>query len=284
MQNTPTDEALRKSFWRDSMERGRRFMDRMMEYPVSESREPLASIEDAARKAGAEMVFSTSPIVDDIPRIFDIREGLIEPLMAASREMNERGWVLKIEDSFRTAEMQRRLARKPSIFDLILRKVVWESGDEHPDPALVMRRASTLVAQNPKVAGHMSGCALDISVLDRDTRAEIDRGRPYLEMSELTPMASPFVTPPALANRALITVLMEKHGFMAYPSEFWHYSQGDAFAEHLACTGSPARYAAVTRDPRDRSVEPVADLAAPLHSSEDIHREIAAAAARGRGR
>jgi zinc D-Ala-D-Ala dipeptidase len=266
------------------MEQGRRFMERMMEYPVLESREPLASIEDAARSAGVEMEFATSPIVDDIPRIFDIREGLIEPLMAVTREMNDRGWVLKIEDSFRTAEMQRKLARKASIFDLILGKVIWETGDLRPDPALVMRRASTLVAQYPKVAGHMAGCAIDISVFNRDTRAEIDRGAPYLEMSELTPMASPFVSPQALANRALITVLMEKHGFMAYPSEFWHYSQGDVFAEHLASTGAPGRYAAVTRNPRDRSIEPVADLTAPLHAPDDIRREIDAANARARSR
>jgi D-alanyl-D-alanine dipeptidase len=281
--HTRTDEALRIAFWRDSMEQGRRFMERMMEYPVRESHEPLASIEDAAASADVEMEFSASPIVDDIPRIFDIRESLIEPLIAVAREMNERGWLLKIEDSFRTAEMQRKLARKASIFDLILRKVMWETGAPNPDPALVMRRASTLVAQYPKVAGHMSGCAIDISVFDRDTRAEIDRGRPYLEMSELTPMASPFVSPEALRNRAMITVLMEKHGFMAYPSEFWHYSQGDVFAEHLASTGKPGRFAAVTRDPSNRSIEPVADLEAPLHAPEDIRLEIDNAHRRARG-
>src|ERR1019366_1134307 len=85
-----TDEALRISFWRDSMEQGHRFMERMMDYPVRESRQPLASIEDAARSMGVEMEFSASPIVDDTPRIFDIREGLIEPLIAAAREMNSR--------------------------------------------------------------------------------------------------------------------------------------------------------------------------------------------------
>src|SRR5947207_967296 len=109
--------------------------------------------------------------------------------------------------------MQRKLARRPGIFDLILLRVMWETGNQHPDPALVIRRASTLVAQYPKVAGHMAGCAIDISVFDRGTRAEIDRGGPYLEMSELTPMASPFAPPEALQNRALITALMEKHGF-----------------------------------------------------------------------
>jgi D-alanyl-D-alanine dipeptidase len=279
-----TDEALRISFWRDSMEQGHRFMERMMDYPVRESRQPLASIEDAARSMGVEMEFSASPIVDDTPRIFDIREGLIEPLIAAAREMNSRGWVLKIEDSFRTAEMQRKLARKASIFDLILRKVEWETGNLHPDPALVMRRASTLVAQYPKVAGHMSGCAIDISVLDRDTRTEVNRGGPYLELSELTPMASPFTPPEALQNRALITLLMEKHGFMAYPYEFWHYSQGDVFGESLRCTGMPGRYAAVNRDPLTGAIGPLANLMAPLNAPEDIREEIVRAHARMRAR
>jgi D-alanyl-D-alanine dipeptidase len=256
------------------MEQGRRFMERMMEYPVDECGEPLASIEDAARSAGVEMLFSTTPIVDDLPRIFEVRVGLIEPLMAVAREMNDRGLVLKIEDSFRTAAMQRKLARKASIFDHILQKVAWETGQTEPDVNLVTRRASTLVAQFPKVAGHMSGCAIDISVFDRDTRAELDRGKPYLEMSELTPMFSPFVSPDAIWNRAMITMLMEKHGFMAYPSEFWHYSLGDVFAEHLGRTGRPGRYAAVTRDERTGAIVPVDDLSAPLHAPDDIRREI----------
>ena len=282
MTNNPrTDEALRIAFWRDSMEQGRRFMEEMLGYPVRESGEPLASIQDAASAAGVEMQFSTSPIVDDMPRIHEIREGLIEPLLAAARELNERGWVLKIEDAFRTRAMQTQLARKPSIFDLILRKVRWESHPAEPDPALVMRRAATLVAQYPKVAGHMAGCAIDISVYDRTTGTEIDRGAPYLEMSELTPMASPFVSPQALANRHLITLLLEKHGFMAYPYEFWHFSQGDVFAEHLSRTGRPGRYAAVTRNATTGDVTPVTDLLVHLQSPDDMRRAIAAADARG---
>jgi hypothetical protein len=119
--------------------------------------------------------------------------------------------------------------------------------------------------------------------LERDTGAELDRGGPYLEMSELTPMASPFAPPDALRNRALITVIMEKHGFMAYPYEFWHYSQGDVFAESLRCTGKPGRYAAVNRDPGTRAIEPIVDLMAPLNAPEDIRAEIVRAHARMRG-
>ena len=280
---TKTDEALRVAYWRNSMDQGRRFMDRLLEYPVRDCGEPLASIRDAAGSAGVEMEFSTTPILGDVPRIYEVRSGLIEPLMAAAREMNDRGWVLKIEDGFRTRDVQRTVAHQPRIFDVILERVIWEVGGSEPDVDLVLRRFSTLCANAPKVAGHMSGCAIDISVLDRDTRAEVDRGGPYLEMSELTPMASPFTPPEALRNRALITVIMEKHGFVAYPYEFWHYSQGDVFAEFLRCTGKPGRYAAVNRDARTRAIEPIPDLMAPLNAPEDIRAEIVRAHARMRG-
>jgi D-alanyl-D-alanine dipeptidase len=277
---TRADEALRIAYWRSSMERGRRFMDRLLEYPVHDRIEPLASIENAARSAGVDMEFSTTPIVGDIPRIFELREGLIEPLMAAGREMNRGGWVLKIEDAFRSRDVQRTVAHQPSIFDVLLKRVSWEVGGREPEVELVLRRFSTLCANAPKVAGHMSGCAIDISVLDRDTRTEVDRGGRYLEISELMPMASPFAAPEALQHRALITMLMEKHGFIAYPYEFWHYSQGDVFAESLRCTGRPGRYAAVTRDARTGAIEPITDLMAPLNALEDIREEIVKA--RGR--
>lgn len=280
MKEAGADRAQRIAFWRDSMEQGRRFMMRMMEYPVVESAEPLASIQEAARRAGVAMQFSTTPIVDNLPRIFEVREALIEPLMAAARDMNERGWVLKIEDGFRTAEMQRKLALKPSIFDLILKRVVWEVGGREPEVDLVQRRVATLVANWPKVAGHMSGCAVDISVIDQVTGEEVDRGGPYLEMSELTPMASPFASAAALRHRVLITAIMEGNGFAAYPAEFWHYSQGDVFAEFLRCTGEPGRYGAVSRDDRSGAIEPVSDLMAPLNAPEDVRQQIAAAMTR----
>jgi D-alanyl-D-alanine dipeptidase len=272
----------RIAFWRESMELGHRFMRRMMEYPVEECGESLASIAGGATNAGIDMEFSDTPIVDSVPRIFEIREGLLEPLLSAAREMNDRGWVMKVEDGFRTARMQRGLAVKASVFDLILERAAWEAG--HPDPPLdlVQRRVSTLVANWPKVAGHMSGCAVDIAVLDRETRSEVDRGGPYLEMSERTPMWSPFVSAQALHNRAEITAIMERHGFAAYPAEFWHYSQGDVFAEQLRCTGIAGRYAAVTRDQRTGSIEPIAHLAEPLNSTEAILEQIELAKRRRR--
>jgi hypothetical protein len=123
----------------------------------------------------------------------------------------------------------------------------------------------------------MSGSALDISVLSRDDGREVDRGAPYLEMSELTPMESPFVSPAAQRNRREITALMKRAGFFAYPFEFWHYNVGDAYAESLAESRRPARYGAVDWTPSTGAVTPTASPHEPLTRLDEWQAKIAAA-------
>ena len=70
---------------------------------------------------------------------------------------------------------------------------------------------------------------------------------------------------------------MARHGFLAYPYEFWHYSKGDAYAEHLGGTGAPGKYGPVTVDLATGRVEPIVDAKTPLHTLEQIqhHLELA---------
>lgn len=261
-------------YWKAQMEEAYGFMETMLHYPVEECGEALDSLEEVAAAAKVEVEFSSTKIVNEMDRVFRLRRGLIPGLIAAAREMNARGWVLKVEDGFRSRPMQKLLARKPTVFDAILTRVVWELDGEIPSTNIMFRRLSSLVASRPKVGTHMSGSAIDISVLRRDDRTEIDRGGPYLTMSEATPMGSPFVSEQARRNRIEITTLMARHGFEAYPYEFWHYSQGDAYAEHLADSGKPARYGAVDWNASDNSVTPIERPETPLNSDAEVESEI----------
>jgi D-alanyl-D-alanine dipeptidase len=213
-----------------------------------------------------EVAFSEQPHSHGLPRQYFLRAGLVPRFLAAAAEMNGRGWVLKVEDGYRTTAMQQGLGVNEGIFSAVLGKVQWECGGEKPPVDLLVRRLGSLVANAPKVGTHMSGSAMDISVLRRDTGAEVDRGGPYPEMSVRTPMASPFVAEHAGQNRREITALLEGHGFVAYPWEFWHYNDGDAYAELLRHTRRPARYGPVHMDPVDGSVTPIDDPCAPLNS------------------
>ena len=167
--------------------------------------------------------------------------------------------------------------RKPELFDVILEKCIWENGGTAPAAELVFRRAIVLIANIPKIGTHMSGSAVDISVVHREDGAEVWRGNPYLEMSERTPMRSPFIEEQDLENRLEITSMMEARGFIHFPYEFWHYNQGDAMGHILSGKPAPARYGPVHWDPQTNQVTPYDDPLSPLNPLDIIEAEIAAA-------
>jgi len=269
-----SDNNVRRAYWAKKMDEAYAFMGEIRRYPVAEGGEPVVSLVDAAQSAGVEVAFSERPHVQGLPRLYYLREGLIPDFIDCARAMNERGWILKVEDAFRTVTMQKFLARAPHTFDFIVERVFWECNGAQPPVELLARRVAALVASAPKVGTHMSGSAIDISVLDRDTGSEIDRGRPYLEMSELTPMDSPFVSPQAQANRKAITELMATYGFVTYPWEFWHYNKGDAYDHYFNKIDKPARYGAVHLNLADGSVEAIAEPLTPLNSHEEMESEM----------
>jgi len=276
--DTDTDTAQR-AYWTAQFEDAWRFMfEGILPYPVQECGEPFVSLREAAIAAGVEVHFSDKPHVQQLERLYYLREGQIPGFIGAAREMNARGWILRVEDGYRTRTIQKFLGRTPQVFDAVLRSVMWELGGQVPSAEFMFRRCSALVATVPKFGTHMSGSAIDISVLWLDDPArEVDRGAPYIEMSALTPMASPFVSPQAQQNRRDITALMQRHGLVAYPWEFWHYSSGDAYDAFLSGTGQPARYGAVDWDPVSGAVTPMAQPTEPLNSEDEIRAEIDAA-------
>ena len=268
-----SDESARVAFWIEYMERSYALQQAMIKYPLAESREPFASIPDAAQAAGVDVRFSTTRLAGQFERIFYIRESLIPDLMAIARDMNARGWILKIEDGYRTRRMQTALGRAPAVFDQIVRACIRECGGQTPPVDLVFRRSMCLVANVPVTGTHLAGAAVDISVWRRDDGTEVWRGKPYLEMSEYTPMDCPFVTAEERQNRLEITRMMEAHGFLHYPGEFWHYNKGDSLYQIYANSGQPGRYGPVDWDPATNTVTPFADPLALL-TPHDVLAEL----------
>ncbi len=278
-----TSENARRAYWTEQLELGYDMVEKLLAFPVEECGEGFASIPEAAEAAGVEMLFSDTKIAGDLDRVFFLRESLVADVVDLARDMNQRGWILKIEEGFRSLEMQGSLVRKPSVFDAVLRKCIWELGGEMPSVEFVFRRAIVMVANIPKIGTHMSGSAVDISVFRRDDRAEVWRGGPYLEISEKTPMRSPFISEEELRNRLEITEIMEARGFMHFPAEFWHYNKGDAGDHILNHKPGPARYGPVNWNSETNEVTPVADPLSPLNPLPRIEQEIAAAMERAEG-
>ena len=270
------DESQRRSYWAAQLDEAHDFMMRVMDYPVEECGERLIPLPDAADEASVEVYFSERPHVKELPRIYVLREGQIAGFVDAARRLNSRGWGMRVEDGYRSRTMQKCVGLEPYIFDVVLRKVIWELDGQTPDPDFFFKRLLTLVAQIPKTGTHMSGSAMDISVLDLNTGDEIDRGGPYIELSELTPMNSPFISREAMTNRQEITAIFRESGFVEYPYEFWHYSSGDAYEQILLATGRPARYGAVDFDTATGRMTPIENPREHLNSPAEIQAEIRA--------
>ena len=284
MQGERPDEQARRAYWTEQMDAACEFMNAISDYPVEECGERLVPIRELIQAAEVKVAFSHTKVGNGRDRLFYLREGLIADFIAVARDMNDRGWLLNIQDGYRTRAIQTELAEEKRVFDVILQRVVWELGGELPSTEVMFRRLSALVATRPKVGTHMSGSALDVSVLSLDDGSEIDRGGPYLELSELTPMSSPFISQDAQHNRKAITGLMARHGFVAYPFEFWHYCKGDAYDAYLSRSGKPGRYGAVDMDPDDGRATAIGDPLTSLHTPEAIRREIERALGRLRKR
>ena len=276
------DPESRRRYWAEQLELGYQLVQQIETFPVQECCEEFASLKDAAAAGGVEMLFSESKIAGEFDRIFFLRESLVKDIIAIARDMNHRGWILKIEDGYRSLAMQRQLGAKPEIFDAILQKCIWENGGTIPPVEMIFRRGSVLVANLPKVGTHMSGTAVDISVFRRDDGTEVWRGNKYLEMSERTPMRSPFIEPDALQNRLEITAMMEARGFMHFPFEFWHFNKHDALGNILTQNTAPAKFGPVHWDASTNQVIPVENPSKPLRPLPEIEQEILAAVERAR--
>lgn len=265
--NIYPDEEARCRFWTEYMDRGYELVQSMSNYEVKECGEGVVSIPEAAEKAGVKMLFSETKIAGDLDRIFIIRESLIPDLLAIARDMKERGWILKIEDSYRSHEMQTQLGRKPEVFDMIVRSCWRENGGVPPPLDLVKKRSMCLIANYPYSGTHLMAAAVDISVFRIDDGSEVSRGKPYLEMSEYTPMDCPFVNAEEHHNRMDITTLMERHGFLHFPGEFWHYNKGDALYQIYKRSGEPGCYGPIHWDPQTGEIRPFDDITSPLTPS-----------------
>ena len=109
----PEDATRRRDYWQSEMEHAFTTQAAMREYPVEECGEGLVSIPDGMDAEGVDVEFSETRIANSFERLFYIRESLLPDLVSIARDMNDRGWILRIEEGFRTLQMQKALITSP---------------------------------------------------------------------------------------------------------------------------------------------------------------------------
>ncbi|MDB5193697.1 MAG: D-alanyl-D-alanine dipeptidase [Segetibacter sp.] len=118
-------------------------------------------------------------------------------LAAVQAELEKQGIGLKIFDAYRPYQVTKQM---------------WEIV---PDARY---------AANPaKGSGHNRGAAVDVTLVDLKTRKELPMPTDFDDFSEKANHAYMQLDKTVLANRELLKSTMEKHGFLALDTEWWHY-------------------------------------------------------------
>lgn len=73
-------------------------------------------------------------------------------------------------------------------------------------------------------SGHSRGSTVDLSIVDADTGEEVDMGSSYDFFGSISHHDTSLISPEQRKNRQYLKSIMRKHGFVAYPQEWWHYT------------------------------------------------------------
>jgi D-alanyl-D-alanine dipeptidase len=93
---------------------------------------------------------------------------------------------------------------------------LWE---QEPDPRYA--------ADPAKGSGHNRGIAVDLTLVDLKTGDALQMPTGFDNFSDSAHQDFMDLPPAAIHDRALLKTVMEKHGFIALPTEWWHFSWPD---------------------------------------------------------
>ena len=126
-----------------------------------------------------------------------LRKAAADSLTFVQQDLKEKGFGLKIFDAYRPYSVTEKL---------------WE-------PVKDDRYA----ADPKKGSGHNRGIALDLTIIKLINKDELNMGTGFDNFSDTAHHTFKNLPETVLQNRLLLKTTMEKHGFKALDTEWWHY-------------------------------------------------------------
>ncbi len=120
-----------------------------------------------------------------------------QALQRIDSELKEMGFGLKIFDAYRPYSVTEKM---------------WEPIKD-----------DRYVADPKKGSGHNRGIAVDLTIINLKTTKELPMGTGYDNFTDTAHQSFTALPKEILVNRNILKSLMEKHGFIALESEWWHY-------------------------------------------------------------
>jgi len=131
----------------------------------------------------------------------------------------------------RTVELARPLGLRLKIFDAFRpAEAQWVLWNHTPDPGFL--------ADPRRGSPHSMGAAIDLTLVDGDSGAELDMGTAFDEFTPRSHHGNQDIPAGAQRNRHLLMGLMTTAGWDFYRNEWWHYQLFNARARHPVLSDS----------------------------------------------
>lgn len=189
-----------------------------------ENNEPLIDIEAQARAKNLPIIFASGATeYGSTGNDLLLRKGAMERLFVAEakvRAASDGLFTLMVTDAFRPLTTQR------AHWDKIKMEF---SHKEGLSGQALYDRICPLIADPDLQPPHCTGGAVDLTLFNLTTHAEVPMGTPIdVFDTELTWTWHSDITDPEIRkNRALLYWAMLDSGFINQPQEWWHYSYGE---------------------------------------------------------
>jgi len=127
-----------------------------------------------------------------------LRLPVVQALQKIQNDLTEKGYGIKIFDAYRPYAVTKKM------WDLI-----------HDD---------RYVADPAKGSGHNRGLSIDLTIVHLKDKSELDMGTGFDNFTDTAHHIFKELPLTVLQNRSLLKETMEKYGFKALDTEWWHYS------------------------------------------------------------
>jgi len=148
-----------------------------------------------------------------------VRESVARKLARVNASLEQSGYRLKVVYGYRHPEVQEKY------FSAIVNELKKASPDLRTEQ---LEAAAHNFVAVPKVAGHPTGGAVDLTLLSHDN-VPLDMGTKIADYAapELIRTYAPSLTALQSENRKLLLDAMTAEGFAPFYGEWWHFSYGD---------------------------------------------------------
>ncbi len=144
--------------------------------------------------------------VYDCPECY-LRYKAVKQLIDANKEFQQSGYTIKIFDCYRPMDIQKKMWK------------LFPNADYVADPN--------------KGSIHNRGCAIDITLIDKEGK-ELDMGTAFDFFGPEASHKYQNFSDEVLKNRSYLKEVMVRNGFKSFESEWWHYNLVNGYHEKLA--------------------------------------------------